>query len=223
MKLKRWVLVLCFAAATLPMAPLSADTVSQINAMGKKITVQRDAIVVRNDSSYVVFKHFELKDRRVEKVSLQKGSLPYVVDTSSDADRQQIVDTWKQFGFKATVTDTSGKQTRIWDAYIDFYPPGGRGSLLESVPAMTSFVVLYANGGGDEFKFPQIDHVDFDGNHLKITLRNGQTAEGQFVMPTQQPAEAHFLGITEHYNPASTDVFDFDLPFARIKSIQFER
>lgn len=44
---------------------------------------------------------------------------------------------------------------------------------------------------------------------------------GRFLMPTNQPAEARFLGITDQYNPASSQVFDFSLPLARVKEIRF--
>ena len=57
-------------------SPSRADTIYQMNAQGKQVVVQRDAIVVSEDSSFVVYKHFELKDRRVEIVRLNKGSLP---------------------------------------------------------------------------------------------------------------------------------------------------
>ena len=59
-----------------------ADTIYQMNAQGRQVVVQRDAIVVSEDSSFVVYKHFDLKDRRVEIVRLNKGSLPYSVETS---------------------------------------------------------------------------------------------------------------------------------------------
>jgi hypothetical protein len=41
-------------------------------------------------------------------------------------------------------------------------------------------------------------------------------------MPTDRPAEARLLGITEQYDPASAEVFDFSLPLARLKEIRFE-
>jgi hypothetical protein len=55
-----------------------------------------------------------------------------------------------------------------------------------------------------------------------MTLRNGQVEEGKFLMPTNQPAEVRFLGITDQYNPASQQVFDFSLPLAKIKEIRFD-
>ena len=203
-------------------SPSGADTIYQMNAQGRQVVVQRDAIVVSEDSSFVVYKHFELKDRRVEIVRLNKGSLPYSVETASPDYRRQIVDIWKRVGFKATVTDLAGKTTRVFDVYLDFYPPGGRGSLLESVPATTSFTVLMDDGSADEVEISKIDRIQIQGDHLKMTLRNGEVKEGKFLMPTNQPAEVRFLGITDQYNPASQQVFDFSLPLASIKEIKFD-
>jgi len=203
-------------------SPSGADTIYQMNAQGRQVVVQRDAIVVSQDSSFVVYKHFELKDRRVEIVRLNKGSLPYSVETASPDYRRQIVDIWKRVGFKATVTDLAGKTTRVFDVYLDFYPPGGRGSLLESVPATTSFTVLMDDGSADEVEISKIDRIQIQGDHLKMTLRNGEVKEGKFLMPTNQPAEVRFLGITDQYNPASQQVFDFSLPLASIKEIKFD-
>jgi hypothetical protein len=120
------------------------------------------------------------------------------------------------------VTDLAGKATRVFDAYLDFYPPGGRGSLLESVPPTTSFAVLMDNGSADDVDISKIDHVQIQGDRLKLTLRNGRLEEGKFLMPTTQPAEVRFLGITDQYNPASQQVFDFSLPLAKIKEITFD-
>jgi hypothetical protein len=203
-------------------SPLRADTIYQMSAQGKQVVVQRDAIVISEDSSFLVYKHFELKDRRVEIVRLNKGSLPYSVETASPDARRQIVEVWKRFGFKATVTDLAGKATRVCDVYLDFYPPGGRGSLLESVPPATSFTVLLDNGSADEVEFAKIDRLQVQGDRLKMALRNGQVEEGKFLTPTTQPVEARFLGITDEYNPASQQVFDFSLPLARIKEISFD-
>ena len=202
--------------------PLGADNIFQINAQGKKQVIQRDAIVTRNDSSYLVYKHFDLKEQRVEKVRLAKGSLPYVVEKGSPEESRAIVANWKRFGFSASVIDDAGKITSIADAYIDFYPPGGRGSLLESIPATTSFTLLTAGGGADEVKFEDIDHVDLTGDHLTVTKRDGTTVEGRFLIPSQQPAEARLLGITGQYDPSSEEVFDFSMPLARLKSIHFK-
>jgi hypothetical protein len=203
-------------------SPSRADTLYQMNPQGRQVVVQRDAIVVSEDSSFVVYKHFELKDRRVEIVRLNKGTLPYQVETASPDYRRQIVDIWKRFGLKATVTDLAGKATRVFDVYLDFYPPGGRGSLLESLPPTTSFAILMDNGGADEVEISKIDRVQIQGDRLKMTLRNGQVEEGKFLMPTNQPAEARFLGITDQYNPASQQVFDFSLPLASVKEIRFD-
>ncbi len=199
-----------------------ADTIYQMSAQGRQVVVQRDAIVVSEDSSFLVYKHFELKDRRVEIVRLNKGSLPYSVETASPDARRQIVDIWKRFGFKATVTDLAGKDTHVFDVYLDFYPPGGRGSLLESVPPTTSFTILMDNGSADEVDISKIDRLQVQGDRLKMTLRNGQVNEGKFLMPTNHPAEVRFLGITDQYNPASQQVFDFSLPLPRIKEIKFD-
>jgi hypothetical protein len=199
-----------------------ADTIYQMSAQGKQVVMQRDAIVVSEDSSFLVYKHFELKDRRVEIVRLNKGSLPYRVEMASPDARRRIVEVWKRFGFKATVTDLAGKATRVFDAYLDFYPPGGRGSLFESVPPITSFAVLLDNGSADDVEFAKIDRLQIQGERLKMTLRNGQLEEGKFLMPTRQPAEARFLGLTDQYDPASQQVFDFSLPLAKIKEISFD-
>jgi hypothetical protein len=203
-------------------APSRADNIYQMNAQGRQVVVQRDAIVVIEDSSFLVYKHFDLKDRRVEIVRLNKGTLPYSVEKASPDYQRQIVDVWKRFGFKATVTDLAGKATRVFDVYLDFYPPGGRGSLLESLPPTTSFAILIDNGSPDDVEFPKIDRVQIQGDHLKMTLRNGHVEEGKFLMPTNKPAEVRFLGITDQYNPASQQVFDFSLPLASIKEIKFD-
>jgi hypothetical protein len=203
-------------------SPAEADTIYQTNAQGRQVVVQRDAIVVSEDSAFLVYKHFELKDRRVEIVRLNKGSLPYSVETASPDYRRQIVDIWKRFGFKATVTDLAGKSTRVFDVYLDFYPPGGRGSLLESIPPATSLAILMDNGSADDVDISKIDRVQIQGDHLKMSLLNGQVEEGKYLMPTNQPAEVRFLGITDQYNPASQWVFDFSLPLASIKEIRFD-
>ena len=203
-------------------SPSRADTIYQMNAQGRQVVVQRDAIVVSEDSSFLVYKHFDLKDRRVEIVRLNKGTLPFSVETASPDYRRHIVDIWKRVGFKATVTDLAGKATRVFDVYLDFYPPGGRGSLLESLPPTTSFAVLMDNGSADDVEITKIDRVQIQGDHLKMNLRNGQVEEGKFLMPTNKPAEVRFLGITDQYNPASQQVFDFSLPLANIKEIRFD-
>ena len=203
-------------------APLPADTIYQTNAQGRRGIVQRDAIVLKDDSTTLIYKHFDLKERRVEKVSLSKSSLPYSVDPSDATARRQIVDTWKRFGFTATIVDLAGKSTRLFDVYLDFYPPGGRGSLLESVPARTTLPVLIDGGAADEIDFSKITLIDVRGAHLAISLRDGQAEAGQFLMPTDKPAEVRLLGITDHYDPASPDVFDLSVPLAQLKEIRFE-
>ncbi len=216
------ILLLAFAAARARAAP-APDTIYQATAQGRQVIIQRDAILVKEDSSSLSYKHFDLKERRVVKVSLNQGSLPYRVAPGTPEERTRIVDTWKRFGFKATVTDQAGKTDRVFDAYIDFYPPGGRGSLLESVPARTTFPILIDGGGADEIEFSKIDRIEFHGERLKVTLRTGEVEEGRFLMPTGHPAEARFMGITDQYNPASEEVFDFSLPLARAGAIRFER
>lgn len=209
-------------AAVAISTPVLSDTIYQINAQGKRVMIQRQAIVVREDSNYVYYKHFELKERRVEKVGLNQGSLPYRVDRSSDADRQQIVSIWKKFGYKVTATDVAGKTTEVFDAYLDFYPPGGRGSLLDSVPARTNFPISLEGGNADEVEFSKIAKIEFQGQQMKITLRSGEVEVGKFLMPTDHPAEARLLGITDHYDPASADVFDFYSSLDRLKEIRFD-
>jgi len=41
-------------------------------------------------------------------------------------------------------------------------------------------------------------------------------------MPTTQPAEARVLGITEKYDAASQETFDFSVPLSQLKLISFE-
>jgi len=189
--------------------PLRADTVYQTSAQGKQVVIQRDAIVVKEDANYLYYKHFDLKERRVEKVNLNKGSLPFQVNKTPAPDRRQIVDVWKRFGYQVTVTNQAGKSTQVFDAYLDFYPPAGRGSLLESVPARTSFPISIEGGSADEVR-------------LKLTLRSGEVEIGTFLMPTEHPAEARLLGITDRYDPASADVFDFSETLGELKEIRFD-
>jgi hypothetical protein len=203
-------------------AALRADTIYQTNARGRQVIVHRDAILIQEDFSSLIYKHFELKERRVVKVRLSQGSLPYSVVTSSADDRRQILNIWKRFGFKAVVTDQNGKTTRVFDVYLDFYPPGGRGSLLESVPPRTTLPVLLEGGGADELDFSQLDRIEFQGDRMRLSLRDGQVLDARFLMPTNLPAEARFLGITDQYDPASPEVFDFSVPLARLKEIRFE-
>ncbi|MGD0225867.1 MAG: hypothetical protein ABSF71_26340 [Terriglobia bacterium] len=214
-----WLICSCLALLA---QPLFCDTIFQTNSQGKEIVLQRDAIVIQQDFAYVVYKHFDLKDRRVKVVSLNRGSLPFRVQISEAGERAQIVQTWKRFGYKATITDQAGKITHVYDLYLDFYPPGGRGSLLESVPARTSFPIQIDNLGPDEFEFDKIDRVEIQGDRLNVTLREGKSVAGKFIMPTTQPAEVRVLGITEKYDPASRDVFDFSVPLPQLKIISFE-
>jgi hypothetical protein len=224
--LARVLAVLTAVVPVLPfmrISPVWADVISQTSSEGRQVVIQRDAIVVKQDSAALVYKHFDLKERRVVKAALHEGSLPYSVARSSPDSRQQIVALWKRFGFTATITDTAGKTTRVCDTFIDFYPPQGQGSLLEAVSARTDFPVELTGGGADLVNFSDITRVELQGDHLRITLSNGQIKEGRFLMPTRQPAEARFLGITDHYDPSSEDVFDFSLPLAQIKEIDFEQ
>ncbi|MGA8183294.1 MAG: hypothetical protein WB819_06580 [Terriglobia bacterium] len=204
-------------------SPLKADTIHQATADGRQRVIQRNAILIHQDSSILIYKHFDLPDMRVEKVQLSQGSLPYTVVTSSPSQRQSIVELWKRFGYTARVTDTSGKITQVFDVYIDYYPPGGRGSLLVSVPAITSFPLLLDGGAADVQEFSKIARVEFQNSEITLTLRNGNVEHGKYLMPTTQPAEARFLGITEKYDPSSDDVFDFSEPLSRLKSIVFQQ
>ncbi len=214
--------LLLLASISAPAVPLFADTIVQANAQGKLVVIQRDAILVKDDPSFLVYKHFDLKEQRVVKVVLNQGSLPYQVNPSAPEARRQIVETWKRFGHKAVLVDDSGKRAELFDLYLDFYPPGGRGSLLESVPPMTKLPLLIDGGGADEIEFSKIARIEVEGSQLRVTLRGGQTEAGKFLMPTDKPAEVRVLGITEHYDPASADVFDFSLPLTRLKEIRFE-
>jgi hypothetical protein len=203
--------------------PLKADTIYQATADGRQRVIQSNAILVHQDSSILVYKHFSLPDMRVEKVQLSRGSLPYTVISSSQAQRQGIVDLWKQFGYTASVTDTDGKTTQLFDAYIDYYPPGGRGSLLVAVPAVTSFPLLMDGGAADFQDFSKIARVEFQNGEITLTLRNGRVERGKYLMPTTRPAEARFLGITDKYNPESEDVFDFSESLSHLKTIVFQQ
>jgi hypothetical protein len=211
------------AAALGPASAGRADTISQTTAVGKIQILQRDAIVVKQNSEGLTYKHFDLKERRVVKVTLSEMSLPYHIQTSSGSERQSIVALWKKFGYAAVVTDFAGATTKVYDAYLDFYPPGGRGSLLESLPPRTSFPLVMAGGSADDAEFEKILSVEFNGPHLKITLRDATVEEGQFLTPTNRPVEVRFLGITDRYDPSSQEVFDFALPLPKIRKIEFER
>jgi hypothetical protein len=202
--------------------PFKADTIYQTNPQGKQEILQRDAILVKEDSSILVYKHFDLQQRRVEKVQLSQRSLPYTVVTSSPQDRERIVALWKRFGYSATVTDTSGKVTKVFDAYLDFFPPAGQGSFFEAVPAVTSFPLQFSAGGADNVEFSKIAEVRIQNDKITLRLTDGRIEEGKFLIPTTQPAEARFLGITNAYNPSSQDVFDFSDLLSHLKDIRFE-
>ncbi len=211
-----------FIVGTLGVIPLAADTIYQATPRGKQVPILRDAIVVGEDSFSILYKHFDLKERRVVKVRLSRGALDYSVAYSPPGERQQIVKIWKRFGYTAVVTGPDGKTTTVYDVYLDFYPPGGRGSLLESVPARTSFPVMIEGGGADEVEFSKIDRIEFQGNLMQLTLKSGETLRARFLMPTDKPAEVRILGITDHYDPTNEAVFDFSLPLSRLKEIRFE-
>jgi hypothetical protein len=208
--------------AVLCAQPIAADTITQINAQGEEVVLQRDAIVTHQDSSFVVYKHFDLKERRVTVVRLNRGSLPIQVRTSNGPSRAQIINVWKHFGFRASITDIGGKTMEVSDLYLDFYPPGGRGSLLESLPARTDFSILAGNAGPDVIDFDKIDHIEIEGEQLNIVTRDGKTVAGKFIMPTTQPAEVRVLGITDNYDPSSADVYDYSVPLSRLKLISFK-
>ena len=209
-----------FAAMSVAM---KADTIYQATADGGRRVIQSNAILVHQDSSILVYKHFDLPDMRIEKVQLNKGSLPFTVVVSSPLQRQSIVDLWKRFGYTAEVTDLSGKTTRVFDAYIDYYPPGGQGSLLVAVSPVTSFPLLMKEDQADVEDFSKIARVSFQNAEITLTLRNGQVERGKYLMPTTKPAEARFLGITDKYNPSSDNVFDFSEPISHLKTIVFQQ
>ncbi len=212
-----------FVAVSLITAVSSfADTILQTNAQGERVVVQTSAIVIRQDSNNIVFKHFDLKQRLVEKEQLNQGSLPYEVVRTSPEGRQQIVNIWKRFGYTATVVDQSGKTARVYDAYLDFFPGPGVSSFLESVPPRTNLPILFDGGGADEIEFSDIARIEIQGDHLKLTLTNGRIRTGKLLMPTREPAIAHFMGITDHYSPASENTYDFSLPLSQIKEVRFE-
>lgn len=213
---------LIFSFLALIPRPLLGDFIYQTNSQGNEIVLQRDAIVTEQDSSFIVYKHFDLKERRVTKVRLNRGSLPMRVERSDPAERAHIVEVWKRFGYTGTITDQAGKITRVYDLYLDFYPPGGHGSMFGSVAPVTSFPLLLDSGGPDEFEFGKVDRVEIMGDHISVTLREGKTAAGKFLMPTTQPAEVRVLGITDKYDPASQDVFDFSVPLLKLKVVAFE-
>ncbi|MGH9359008.1 MAG: hypothetical protein ACRD1O_07530 [Terriglobia bacterium] len=199
----------------------SPDTILQTDAQGQRQVIQSQAIVVRDDSFALAYKHFDLKQRRIEKVQLDQGSLPYQVVQASAAQRKQIVKLWKQFGFTASVTDQAGKKTTVYDVYLDFFPPSG-GVFLESVPARTNLPILLAAGGADQVDFSDIASIQVRGGKLTVILTNGRTETGTLIPPTNRPAIPHLMGITDHYQPGSANVYDFSLPLAQIREIRFQ-
>ena len=200
----------------------AGDLISQTNSQGDTVVLQRGAIVTHQDSSLIIYKHFDLKEHHVTVVSLSRGSLPIQIQESNEAGRAEIVKVWKEFGYKASITDQNGKTTEVYDIYLDFYPPGGRGSLLESFPALTDFPLITEGAAQNEIDFDKIQRVEIQGARLSIIQRDGKTVAGKFLMPTNEPAEVRVLGITDHYDPASTDPFDYSVPLSRLKTISFE-
>src|SRR5690348_2739780 len=93
--------------------PLVADTIYETNSQGAEIVLQRNAIVTHQDSSFLVYKHFDLKERRVTVVRLNRGSLPLRVEAGDADQHAQIVTVWRQFGYKASITDQAGKVTDV--------------------------------------------------------------------------------------------------------------
>ena len=67
--------------------PAAADTIYQTTAQGKQVVIQSSAIVIQDNSSSLTYKHFDLPERRVVKVTLRKGMLPYRVSTSTPVER----------------------------------------------------------------------------------------------------------------------------------------
>lgn len=202
--------------------PLCADTIYQEGAEGQQLLVQRDAIVIQQDSDTIIYKHFDLPDQRVERVRLNQGSLAYSVEISSQADHSRILALWKRFGNTANVTDLQGKTTQVFDAYIDYYPPPGKSFLLQMIPATTSLPLQLEGGGLDLIAFSRIATIDFSDGRIRVVLRNDRTEEGTYLMPATEPAQARFLGITDHYNPESQQAFDFSIPLSQIKEIKFQ-
>src|ERR1039458_2167781 len=97
--------------------PLAGDTIYETNSQGNEIVLQRDAIVTRQDSSFVVYKHFDLKERRVTVVRLNRGSLPLRVQTSNTAARAQIVNVWKHFGYRSEERRVGKEGRSRWSPY----------------------------------------------------------------------------------------------------------
>ncbi len=202
---------------------LFADTVFRASAQGPPHIVLSQCIVVSQSSSLLQCKHFDLKKRRVVIVQLEQKSLPYTVKISSPQSHQMIVNLWKEFGYTTEITDLQGKTTTLYDSYLDFFPPAGT-FFLRPVPPATHFSIKLEGGGFDEIDFSKISKVEIEGRTLKITLRNGNgpVEQGTMIMPTTQPAVAHFMGITSQYSPENKNVFDFSIPLQKLKEIVFQ-
>lgn len=219
---KYWLpFTLLFAVLTASAHPALADTIVQTNSEGEREVIQTNAIVTQQDSYILVYKHFDLKQRRVEEVQLNQGSQPYEAVLSDPAGREQIVTLWKKFGYTTTIIDLSGKSTHVYDTYLDFFPPPSVGTFLESVPPRTNLPLSLTNGGVDEIDFDKIASILVSGNQIKVTLTDGRMETGKFLMPTREPAIARFMGITRQYSPASKEVYDFSVPLTQVKEIQF--
>ena len=201
--------------------PARADTIFQRTPQRTERIHHRNAIVVQEDSSSILYKHFDLKERRVVKVRLLKGSLPYRVEKSDPDKRERIVATWRQFGFTAQVTDKTGKTSKVSALFLDFYPPGGRGSLFAPIPPRTALPVLLPGGRVLEIEFADIDRVEFHAHRMQVHLAEGQVVECEFRTPSKEPAEARLLGITGNYSPESKEVFDFSIRVDNIQSVKF--
>lgn len=187
------------------------------------MVIQTNAIVVENDSDAVVYKHFDLGQRRIVLTKLNQGSLPYTVVIGSPSERRRIVNLWEKFGYTVSVATSDGKKTRLYDCYFDFFPgPGGIGAFLESVPPRTNLPVQFDGGGVDQIDFDQIASIANQQGRLTITLANGKIEHGKFLMPTQQPAVVHLMGISGQYKPSSNQVYDFSIPLPNIREIRFE-
>ena len=201
--------------------PAGADTIYQRTPQRTERIHHRNAIVVQEDSSSILYKHLDLKERRVVKVRLLKWSLPYRVEKSDPEKRGRIVATWRQFGFTAQVTDKTGKTTKVSALFLDFYPPGGRGSLFTPIPPRTSLPVKLPGGRVIDIEFADIDRIEFHARRMQVHLLEGQVVECEFRTPSSEPAEARLLGMTGNYSPESTDVFDFSLRVDNIQSVKF--
>ena len=205
-------------------APCSrADVIYQTTPQQTERIYHRGVIVVKEDSDAIFYKHFELKERRVVKVRLEKKTLSYRVEKQGPAAREQILANWKRFGHTAKVTNVQGETRQIYILYIDFYPPGGRGSLHTAVPPRTTLPIKLSHGGVHEIDFSDIKRIGFQGSRMRVTLKGGQVTEGEFWIPTDLPAEARFQGISESYSTESEEVYDFYIPLKKVKEIQWGR